>query len=103
MALHDNVLRNRSFNKYRQDLKEEMKSYSLFRVLKRGLATWRFDRGRAFSYFTRAIFQNYITVLRRYYRRLNLHQQYVKGELAKIDTRGDPRLEWIVNHFGISG
>lgn len=63
MTMHDNVLRHRNFCRYRQDLKEEMKSYSLFRIFKCGLKSFKFGKAKAFSYFTRSIFLNYITVI----------------------------------------
>ena len=103
MLMHEKILHHRNFNRYRQDLKEEMMSYSLFRILKCGLKSFDFSSGcRPFSYFTRAIFMNYITCINKYYDRLNKHQQYIKGELMNLDTHGDPKLEWLVEHFGIS-
>jgi hypothetical protein len=84
--LHDHILQHKNFRGYRQDLKDEMKSYSLYRIIKRGLETWNPEKGgKAFSYLTRAIFQNFITIISRYYRRLNLHQEYIKNELASLD------------------
>lgn len=84
--LHDHILEHKNFRGYRPDLKDEMKSYSLYRIIKRGLRTWDPNRGcKAFSYITRAIFHNYITILARYYSKLNKHQEYVKYQLAKID------------------
>lgn len=71
MALHDNVLKHKNFIGYRQDLKEEMKSYSLYRILKCGLKSFKFGSSSPFSYFTRAVFVNYYTVLNRYYHKLN--------------------------------
>lgn len=78
-----------------------MKSYSLFRIIKCGLQSFNPEKAKAFSYFTRAVFVNYITVIRRYYKRINKHREYVRGELAKIDTHGDPLLERLVSDFGI--
>lgn len=63
-----------------------MKSYSLYRLIKRGISTWDPNRGcKAFSYLTRAIFHNFITIISRYYHKLNLHQEYIKNELANLD------------------
>lgn len=70
-----------------------MKSYSLFRILKRGLFTYDFTKCTPFSYFTRAVFTNYFATLKRYYTKLNKHQEYVKGELMKMDTHGNVHLE----------
>ena len=69
---HDHILQHKNFRGYRQDLKDEMKSYSLYRIIKRGLKTWNPNNGgKAFSYLTRAIFMNFITVISKYYRKLN--------------------------------
>lgn len=85
--LHDHILQHQNFRGYRQDIKDEMRSYSLLRLLKRGLDTYNPDKGcKAFSYFTRAVFQNFLTVLQRYYRTLNQHQQYVKDMLMRVDN-----------------
>lgn len=79
ILMHDKILFHKNFNGYRPDLKEEMKSYSLYRILKCGLKSFKFGTSKPFSYFTRAIFMNYITCIGKYYDRINKHQQYVKG------------------------
>ena len=99
LTLHDHVLSNACFRGYSRDVKDEMKSYSLYRVFKRGLASFRFGTSKPFSYFTRAVIMNYITVARRYYRELNRRREWTKGQLARIDTRGDPALEEFINRF----
>ena len=101
MLLHDRILLHSNFRRYNQDLKEEMKSWSLFRILKRGLFTYNFKTS-PFSYFTRAIFLNYMAVLKKYYTKLNKHQEYVKHELMKIDTKGDPKLERLLREYRVS-
>lgn len=73
ILLHDKILCHKSFCRYRLDLKEEMKSYSLYRILKCGLKSFKPGKSKAFSYFTRAIFVNYISCLQKYYKRLNDH------------------------------
>jgi len=103
LSMHDGVLRHKNFNKYRQDLKEEMKSYSLYRILKCGLKSFDKNKAKAFSYFTRAIFTNYVTVVMRYYKRLNKHQEYVKGCLAKLDIHGSLKLEQLLKSWTSSG
>lgn len=51
-----------------------MRGYSIMRILKRGLNTWVPEKGRLFSYLTRAIFRNYITILGKHYKRINRHR-----------------------------
>lgn len=86
-ALHDGVLRHKCFNRYRPEVKEEMKSWSVYRILKTGLASYDFQRS-PFSYFTRAVFMNYANVLRAYYRRLNRHRKYVRDALEQMAAIG---------------
>ena len=102
LDLHEHILCHRNFVGYRQDLKDEMKSYSLYRIFKRGLFTYDFSCTNPFGYFTRSIFLNYYTVLSRYYKKLNQHQEYMKGLLARIDTQGNPKLEAYLQQFQTS-
>lgn len=98
LLLHDRILLHENFRRYRQDLKDEMKSWSLFRIFKRGLFTYNFQTS-PFSYFTRAIFVNYAQVLKRYYQKTNLHREYIKGELVKLNFNGNTRLEQFLKNF----
>lgn len=50
---------------------------------------------------TRAIFRNYITILGRYYKRINKHRQFLRNELAEIDTKGNPKLERMLRDWGV--
>ena len=80
-----------------------MKSWSLFRIIKCGLKSYDSSRGSTpFAYFTRAVFLNYYTVIGKYYKRLNSHQEYVKDCLMRIDTHGDTHLEEILKQFKTS-
>lgn len=103
MLLHDRIMGSGRFRGYRQDLKEEMKSFSLYRILKCGLKSYDFSKKNPFGYFTRAVWLNYIQVLKQYYNKLNRHQEFIKNELARIDTHGNGRLEALLNRFGVSG
>ena len=93
---------HRNFRGYRQDLKDEMKGYSLLRIIKCGLNSFDPNRGcKAFSYLTRAIFQNFITIITRYYRKLNNHQKWLKNELANLSPN-DPVWKKFAKDFGLS-
>ena len=50
---------------------------------------------------TRVIFRNYITILGRYYKRINKHRQFLRNELAGIDTKGNPKLERMLRDWGV--
>ena len=79
-----------------------MKSYSLYRLIKRGISTWDPNRGcKAFSYLTRAIFHNFITILAKYYKKLNKHQEYIKYQLSKID-QNNPMWKQFAKDFQVA-
>lgn len=101
IQLHDNILRHANFRGYNDDVKDEMRGYSIMRILRRGLNTWKPETGKLFSYLTRAIFHNYITILGRYYRKLNNHRKFLRNELAGIDTKGNPKLEQMLRDWGV--
>lgn len=101
LDMHRHILMHNNFNRYRQDIKDECLSYSVYRILKRGLATYNFDKRNPFGYFTRAIWTNYIFVLKRYYNRLNKHQDFVKNQLARIDVTSNGRLQQILKTWGV--
>ena len=104
IAMHEGIMKHGNFRNYRQDLKEEMQSYSLYRIFKCGLKSFKFDgTSTPFAYFTRSIFLNYYTVLSRYYRRLNSHEQYVKGCLLKLKDQGVNGIDKIMKAFGLNG
>ena len=90
LDMHNHILTHRNFHDYREDLKDEMRSFSIEKILARGL--YLFDVGRkdrCFGYFSHAIFNNYITIVMRYYRRLNDHQRYVKNVLNSMEQSND--------------
>ena len=70
IKLHKKVLNFLSFRNYSIDEKDEMMSYSLERIIKRGIYTADINKN-LFSYFTTGIYTNYQNHLKRYYKRLN--------------------------------
>ena len=60
LELHDHILTLSRFSKKSQDMKEEMQSYSIFRILSKGLFSFDSDATpqAAFNYFTTAAINN---------------------------------------------
>ena len=86
--------------RYSRDLKDEMVSYSLWRILKSGLKRYDPAKGSTpFAYFSAAAFRNYVTVIKKYYKALNGRQKYARRILEKLDTRGDEVLERLVKEW----
>ena len=84
-------------------MKEELASFSLYRILKNGLKSYRPGVSTPFSYFSRAIFNNFYTVLSRYYRRMNSHRAYVKGCLLKLQELGFHGVDDVLRNFKLYG
>lgn len=92
LLLHDRMLGHFKFRGYPQEVKEDMRSYSLLRVFKRGLATYKFS-GSPFSYFTRGVYMNYVTFLRKRYRD-ECKDRLVEDELKARSLEGLPARPW---------
>lgn len=100
LQLHRNILGHKNFVRYSRDLKDEMVSYSLWRILKSGLKCYDPAKGSTpFAYFSAAAFRNYVTVIKRYYKALNGKQKYMRKVLDGLDTKGDEVLERLVKEW----
>lgn len=71
LDFHNNILKHKNFNRYPQEVKEEMRSFSIAKIVKSEMRRFDPSKAKAFSYLTRAIFLNYLTVIGKYYKRLN--------------------------------
>ena len=60
LILHEHILTLSRFSKKSQDMKEEMQSYSLYRILSKGLFSFDCDSTpqKCFNYFTTAVINN---------------------------------------------
>ena len=88
ITLHKKVLNFPAFRTYSIDEKNEMMSYSLERILKRGIYTADINKN-LFAYFTSGIFTNYQNYLKRYYKRLNQQREYEKQVLLNLKCRNN--------------
>lgn len=84
LDLCNNILLHASFRNYNTDLKDEMRSFAIEKLMKYGIM--HFDpakKSKAFSYFSRIIFTSYMTIIMKYYKRLNKEQAYRSFLLKK--------------------
>ena len=88
ITLHKKVLNFPAFRNYSIDEKDEMMSYSLERILKRGIYTADINKN-IFSYFTTGIYTNYQNHLKRYYKRLNQQRAYEEQVLLNLKCRNN--------------
>lgn len=93
LTIADKVLQFPSFRSYSRQLKDDMKSYSVERMMKRGI--WTVDPTKnPFSYFTSGHSMNYINFLKSHYKRANKERKLVYDCLVKLlslDLIGDKR------------
>ena len=88
IILHKKILNFPTFRSYSIDEKTEMMSYSLERILKRGIYTADINKN-LFSYYTSGIYTNYQNYLKRYYKRLNQQREYEKQFLLNLKCRNN--------------
>lgn len=88
IKLHKKVLNFPAFRNYSIDQKDEMMSYSLERLLKRGIYTADINKN-LFAYFTTGIYTNYQNHLKRYYKRLNQQREYEEQVLLNLKCRNN--------------
>lgn len=63
--LHLAILSSITFKDYPEEVKQSMLEYSLYRILRTRFATWNRSLGhRAFSYYSRAVVNNYMVYLK---------------------------------------
>lgn len=75
--LHNDVLLHRNFNRYQPEVKEDMRSYSLERIMKRGLETFDLSRKtHCWTYYTHSVFLNYYVWLKTHYRNINKEREF---------------------------
>lgn len=88
IKLHKKVLNFPAFRNYSIDEKDEMMSYSLERIIKRGIYTADVNKN-LFAYFTTGIYTNYQNHLKRYYKRLNQQRAYEEQVLLNLKCRNN--------------
>lgn len=88
ITLHKKVLNFPAFRRYSIEEKNEMMSYSLERILKRGIYTANVNKN-LFAYFTSGIYTNFQNHLKRYYKRLNQQREYEKQVLLNFKCRNN--------------
>lgn len=82
----DHMLRMGSFNRYPEQVKQDMKSFALYKCI-RGLKTFKFDEfaeQRCFNYFTRAIYLSFLTELSKHYKQINIKRDLTERYLNQL-------------------
>lgn len=95
MTLTEHVLKMPSFYRYQRELKEDMRSFALYKCMK-GLQTFDVDmknaKGLVFAYFTKATIFAYYTFLSQHYKQVNIVRDLKTQYLKQADFL-DPRIK----------
>ena len=88
LLMHDNILVHNNFRRYSKELKEDMRSYSIGKILK---SLMRFDlskKDKCFGYYSHAIFNNYVYIIMKHYKYVNGWKGYYNSRLQKLVDAG---------------
>lgn len=78
LKISDKVLSLPSFRNYAEEEKEDMKSFNIYRWLKRGIYSMDVTNPRLFSYITHGTIMNYLVYIGKMYKQRNQHKEYIK-------------------------
>lgn len=79
------VLNRSEFRNYSKELKEDMRGFGFYKVI-RGLKNYDFRFQNAFSFFTTAFFNAYLTVLKKYYKHINIKKDLMEKLLGEMES-----------------
>lgn len=85
IAIGTKVLNRSEFRNYSKELKEDMASFGYFKII-RGLKNYDFRFSNAFSFFTTAFFNAYLTILKKHYKHINIKKDLMEKLLSEMET-----------------
>lgn len=85
MLIGDKVLNRSEFRNYPKELKEDMRSFGIYKIL-RGLKNYDFAFTNCFSYMTTAFWTSYLSVLKRHYKHINIKKDLMQKLLSEMET-----------------
>lgn len=77
IRMADKILNHSNFKNYKQELKEDAKSFFCLKILK-GLKNYNFKFNNPFAYFSQCAFNAYFTVISNHYRHINTKKEVLK-------------------------
>lgn len=85
LMLAQHVMESRQFNRYRQNMKEDMVSDGVMKIMT-NLKNFKPEKGSLFSYMTRCVFTASIDYLAKHYKDMNRKRQLLLDALEKAET-----------------
>ena len=85
MLIGNKLLNHSSFRNYSKELKEDMLSYFLFKIIK-GLKNYNFKFSNPFAFITMAAWNSYLSVINKHYKQMNIKKSLMKKMINELET-----------------
>lgn len=85
LMIGNKLLNHSNFRNYSKELKEDMLSYFLFKIIK-GLKNYNFKFSNPFAFITMAAWNAYISVITKHYKQLNIKKNLMKKMASELET-----------------
>ena len=85
LAICNKILNHSNFRNYTKELKEDMKSYALFKLIK-GLKNYNFQFNNPFAWCSQACFNAYLTIIGKHYKQLNIKKDLMQKLSIELQT-----------------
>ena len=88
MYIAKKLTNHSNFVRYPQDLKDEMISAAVTKIFTKGkgLSNYNFAFSNPFSYFTTAIYNTFLIVLRDHYKHINIKKELIKRAFGDMES-----------------
>lgn len=84
MHMADKLLNHSNFRNYSKELKEDMRGYGLYKVI-RGFKNYNFNFTNPFAWITQAFFNAYLTIIGKNYKHINIKKSLMLKCMAELE------------------
>ena len=84
LAIANKFLNHSNFRNYSKELKEDMRSYGLYKVI-RGLKNYNFKFNNPFSWVTQAFYNAFLTIIGKHYKHINTKKELLKKFMSELE------------------
>lgn len=100
LILTDHILRGPSFNRYPVDVKQDLQSYALEKLIK-GIRNVRLEYTprQIFNFSTRSVFNSLMTSLKSHYKYINLKKQLKKEYIQNCSYISENQRKKLLEEF----
>lgn len=85
LAIANKYLNHSNFRNYSKELKEDMRSYGLYKVL-RGLKNYNFKFNNPFAWVTQAFRNAFLSIIVQHYKHINIRKMLLKKFMLEFDS-----------------